>query len=319
MTTSVFVAHGLQDNGGHRYQEDTVWQSLPEDTPQRLLFGQWYHEYPTGNLEGAPVEGGWTDVLIDWLDFWLKGQGDPPRLGTVDYQADDGAWHRSQAWPPSEAQAEVLYLHGEALASEAGDGARSFLAHPASETTSSRCRDLPDNLACPPDDSALVYASDPVDRATLVAGNPMAYLQLEADQPGGIVTVDLLDVAPDAECLRVGCAGVSHLSAGTADLQFHQGNYESQAFPVGEPVPVRIDLYNLAHVLDEEHRLGLVVSHGDVSDRHGQPYHPTVTVHGDDGPGASHIVLPVANGTLGGDTPTLDYPPRPFLPAGVGG
>lgn len=313
VTAAVFVAHGLLDNGGHRYQEDTVWQSLSEDTPKRLLFGQWYHEYPTDNLEGGPFEGAWTDVLVDWLDFWLKGQGDPPRLGTVDYQADDGAWHRSDAWPPSEASDEVLYLHEAALASEASEGARSFLAHPASEPTASACRDLPDTPACPPPD-ALVYTSDAVDRSTLVAGNPMAYLTLEADQPGGIVTVDLLDVAPDAECLRIGCEGVAHLSAGTADLQFHQGGYEAEDFPVDEPVPVRIDLYNLAHVLDEGHRLGLVVSHGDVLDRHGQPYSPTITVHGADGPEASHVVLPVANGTLGGDAPTLDYPPRPFQP-----
>lgn len=87
-------------------------------------------------------------------------------------------------------------------------------------------------------------------------------------------------------------------------------------FPTGTPVQMRVDFPNLAHVLEAGHRLAVVIGPaGDGTLRWGQPrYTPRLTFGTDGGALASHVVLPVAGGTFGGASPTLSYPPKPFIP-----
>lgn len=147
----------------------------------------------------------------------------------------------------------------------------------------------------------------------LVAGNPFAFLRITSDQPGGLVGLHLFDIGPEFRCRDGFASDARRLSTGVADLRFHAGNLRGRDFPVGSATDVRVDLTNLAAVLEPGHRLGLSVSHGDYLERAGQPYAPNITVHAE----ASHVVVPVAGGSgFGGAPPTLDYPPRPFLPPG---
>jgi hypothetical protein len=86
-------------------------------------------------------------------------------------------------------------------------------------------------------------------------------------------------------------------------------------FPTAGAQHVRVDLANVAEVVPAGHRLAVVVSHGNPRYLTGTgPWTPLVGVVADGGALASHVVLPVVNGTFGGAAPTLAYPPRPFLP-----
>lgn len=317
VTSSVLVSHGFNDDSGHAFQEDDIWHSLPAETPKRIILGQWGHDLPPppGYLEDAPFGSDWhEDTLVPWLDHWLKGIGDPADLhvGTVHYQDDDEAWHETPAWPPSDASHEVLYLSpSAALSPSPEDGSARFSTAPDLSGAPHLCMDtLPDGVP----NTALTYLSEPVDTPIRLAGNPLAYLDLESTLPGGLVTVDLFAVASDGGC-QDEPAGFTHMASGAADLRFHQGNYVGEDFPVDQPTPVRVDLYNEAWTLEPGERLAVVVSGEGWDINQAQPYYPVITLHGGTDGEASHVVLPVAEGTLGGQAPTLAYPPQPFLPA----
>ncbi|MFN2589204.1 MAG: CocE/NonD family hydrolase C-terminal non-catalytic domain-containing protein, partial [Actinomycetota bacterium] len=229
------------------------------------------------------------------------------------------------SWPPREARSEVLYLAKTSLSTTASTADESFRSTPRSigrgvltegepstngysEMFRAACaeRNLPGEIA-----AGRVFFTKPLRKPAVIAGNPFAYLKLTTDQPGGQVSVQLVDVSPDAECgpLPPSSGSARPLSVGTADLRFIHGNYSAEPFPVGTPTRVRIDLTHLAERIAAGHRLAVVVSWGDLIDRFSLPYAPHVIVDG-----ASEIVLPLLKGTLGGKAPRHDYPPRPFLP-----
>ncbi len=308
ITAAVLVYHGLRDNSGHAYQEDAVWDAL-EQAPKRMILGEWGHTIPdTELLESYPGGDSWSDVIVPWLDFWLKGVGEePPRLGTVDYQTRQGTWRTTDAWPPTERSDEALYLDGGTLATT-----------PPSTSSTFQATQPPTALTpyCDPAPTTAVFLTDPLDAPVTLAGNPLAYLQVESDQPGGIVAVDLYDLGPDARCVAGDLEGGTLLSRGAADLRFHEGNLQGTDFATNDPTPVRVDLINLAHTVEAGHRIAVVASGHGFGWHAAQPYTPTITLQGDGTDAGSHIVLPVVDGTLGGSPASVDYPPRPFAPRG---
>ena len=319
LTSSVFIVHGFLDrkDSGHAQQDLVIWDAL-EVAPKRMFVGQWGH--------GSPEASTWEDELVAWFDFWLKGLGaGPPGIGTVEYGDSGGELHTSTAWPPLEARQEVLYLTGSAISPDPAEGDRAFLSipHPA-RGRGLVCEAILDEglpIGSPGTTPVgVVYMSDPVSKETLLAGNPFAYLDLGSDQPTGLFTLELFDVAPGVTCPEppeeVADPQIVQFSSGAVDLAFHQGNFEAIPFPTGTTTPVRVDLDNVAYVLSEGHRLAVVVAYGGEKNvRHAaSPHAPMLTVGAGAGEASSHVVLPVVEGTLGGDAPTLDYPPRPFTP-----
>jgi X-Pro dipeptidyl-peptidase len=298
ITASVLLAHGFEDRRsfrlGHMQEEDYLW-GLLEQAPKRAVLGYWGHEYPT-----IPD---YVDEMDAWFGFWLKGLGSPPRVGTVDYVDNGGSLHSTTAWPPVETRSEVLYLADGALRATPGGDGMTFRSAPA----------MPDALACAPSSPlGAVFVSEPLAAPALLAGNPFAYLQLASDAPGGLVSVYLYDLAPDA--CGAGSSLPRKLAMGAADLRFHGGNFAAEPFPIGTPTQVRIELHNLAAAIPAGHRVAVVVSGGNPSDfAPSDASAPAVSVLADGAAQASQIVLPFVEGSLGGAAPTLVYPERPFL------
>ncbi|HWH08468.1 MAG TPA: CocE/NonD family hydrolase C-terminal non-catalytic domain-containing protein, partial [Candidatus Thermoplasmatota archaeon] len=242
----------------------------------------------------------------------LKGVGPAPEVGVVEYQDSEGGWRASAAWPPAEAREEVLHLADGALSPAPGRGAAAFRSVPDplhAMLAAEGAGGAPGPL-CAPGTHALLFATKPLPERVVLAGNPFALLRLTSDAPGGLVTVTLLDLAPDFRCENGKPVGARALVQGAADLRFHAGGYRGRDFPVGTPTDVRVDVTNLADVLPAGHRLAALVSHGDPALRTGQPHAPTLALDA----AASHLVLPLVEGTLGGEAPATAYPPRPFAP-----
>ncbi|MCA1708180.1 MAG: hypothetical protein LC808_34850, partial [Actinobacteria bacterium] len=104
------------------------------------------------------------------------------------------------------------------------------------------------------------------------------------------------------------------LTEGSADLRYHASeDYQAHPIPPGTTTPMRVDLANLAEVLEPGHRLAVVISHGFWRGTTPE-LAPRITLHGDGTCKSSHLVVPVVTGGFGGQAPTLDYPPKPFLP-----
>lgn len=309
VTAAALVLHGVEDDNFHRYQEDVIWEFLPR-APKAMVLGQWDH---TNDLEPqlANHDGprSWGAMAKTWFDYWLKGLGAPPSmLGKVAYQDTELAWREDTAWPPAALHEEVLYLAGGALDVEPGAGAafravRSpiFLSPAGREGNPNLCSE--GTTAAFAEGRWIVYETEPLSESLLLAGNPYALLELTSDAPGGLVAVDLYALDPDRGCTDIA-------SEGAADLRFHEGNMAGRDFPVGVRTSVRVDLHSTATVVPAGHRLAVVLSGGGADYKQGQAqYEPTLEVAG-----TSHLVLPVVEGTLGGDPPALAYPPRPFVP-----
>ena len=103
------------------------------------------------------------------------------------------------------------------------------------------------------------------------------------------------------------------VAVGAADSRFHAGTFRGSDFPTDASRAVRVDLWSGAQRLAPGHRLVLVASAGSAR-QHLGPTRPTlITLRAGGGAEASHLVLPLVEGTLGGAPPTLAYPPRPFV------
>jgi len=317
---------------GHQYEADAVWGSLRAGTPKAQYKGWWGHLWPDAQNAKTTFDlptgtTTWEKVVLDWLDYWVRGVGPRPATGTVFHQDHEAVWHESSDWPVRPEGKEVLYLAGSALATAPRAGATSFRSVPPADLTwvansdsspvdpgkqgneSSLCQDP---LAA---QQARVYLSQPVASPTVLAGNPFAYLDLSSSEAGGIVTATLYDLPPGFACQAGGYYdGASWLSSGSADLNFHTTPFTRTAFPIDTPTHVRIDLSDTTATLATGHRVALVLSHGTVAAHGGTTSYPTITVLGG-GKEASQIVLPIASGTLGGSAPSLRYPRRPFVPS----
>lgn len=317
---SVLVAHGFQDlwQSGHMMQEDDMWSRIR--APKAMYLGQWGHHWPwqeghTRTTPRADLKAEWLGMLDAWLGHYLKGGPRPSFVGRVRYEDDGGAMHDSDAWPPAESRAQALYLRpdgalsGEPAPTEAG---REFRSYPQMNRVSAPggflCPALADPVTGP---GSLVYSTAPVTERTVIAGNPLAYLDLGSDQPGGGVQVTLHDLGPDFACSDPAGrtpAGALPLTLGGADLRFHGGGFVPRSFEGGH---VRIDLANLAHVLEPGHRLAATVSYGDPAEFAETSHTPLVTVRSGPRADASQIVVPVLEGDLGGSGPAVQIPPRP--------
>jgi predicted acyl esterase len=339
---AVLDTGGYYDVGAHPFQDSAVWGSLDPRTPKVQFRGWWGHAFPhhqnawATTLDLPSGNTDWETVVTRWFDYWLKGIGPAPRTGVVYHQDQNLRWHEGSSWSPEPSKKEVLYLSDTGLEPSAREGNTSFrsapplLDHswgehavsdgyglgvvPHSEGTQySLC---PDVLGA---DLASAYLTPPATEDTLIAGNPFVYLTLSSDMPSGLVTASLYDIGPDFACTGALHSDARYIASGSADLNFIDSPFLSRPFPVNAPTDVRIDLTDVTYSLAPGHRLAVTLSHGEILERTGTSVFPNITIHGGNpgsGYNASHIVLPVAEGTFGGLGPSTNYPQRPFTPPG---
>lgn len=311
---SVFLTQGLRDyhGSGHAVQEDYAWANLPSDVPRRLLVGQWEHMMPNFSDRYNDSGRNWTAEFLPWLEFWLKGIGDPAqlKLGVAEYQDSTDAWHASSSWPPAEAEPRAIHLGQGALTASATTGMASFTPRPLVEYYDALCDPVVPGLPI-----GLLYETEPFAEPTLLAGNPFVLLEIEADQPGGQLAAFLVAIEENGvTCGSSGeaPAGIRFLGMGAADLRFHAGGYTGTNFPIGTPTDVRIDINNMAEVLAVGERLGLLLAYGDSTMDGPTEFYPTITLH----EGRSHVVVPLVSGQLDSSPAWPSYPKRPFDPLG---
>lgn len=339
---AILETAGALDLFGHYGQDSTVWGSLDPKTPRVVLRGQWGHDHPTPwnpwqtrlNFPSGEVE--WEQYVTDWFDYWLKGIGPKPRTNVIYHQDQNLEWHEATDWSAEPNKKEVLYLSQDGLTTKPAAGDVTFLSAPnpldahwfeqAAKSLTSNAVGGPANegfnpTLCPtPLDEGLghKYLMEPAEEDVLIAGNPFAFVNASSDTPGGTITVSLYDVAPDYTCTGSKVTGASYIASGSADLNFYRTPYLSHDFPVDTPTEIRIDLSDTTYMLAEGHMLAVLVSNGGPYERAGSLFTPNITLHGvmEQAARASHIVIPVAEGTLGGAHPTVRYPQRPFTPRG---
>ncbi len=311
ITAATFLSEGFNDPY-IPWGQDVAWDLLT--APKRILFGQWGHEMP-------PLEDTGRQRLA-WFQYWLQGLGEAPRIGTVDFQDDAGAWHNSTAWPPTAAKLETLYLRPGQLAVNPDEGSASYRSAPIFPG-----RSLKEQLCAPTD--ALRFDGPTLQTPATLAGNPHAWITVESSNPMGLIGAYLYR-APGGDC-----QAATLLTSGAVDLRFHAGNLVAEDFPVDTPTQVRIDFEMIAATLAPGDQMLLLVTYpGPYDDRdlddpeRVQPHGPgsagrtgqtalgQITIKASDNVQSSHLRIPMLAGTLGGQVIDVAYPPRPFAGQG---
>jgi predicted acyl esterase len=325
---------GYYDTGPHQAQDSAIWGSLDPKTPRVRFSGFWGHTFPEPGTQWAthmpPGIQSWEAYVEAWLDYWLKGIGSQPELDVVHHQDQLLGWHKARSWSPEPGGREVLYLGEGRLSAVPLAGEESFrsVPPPADHAFAEHFEYLrPDpegtKLSLCPTAATVglsqLFTTPPLTSDVLVAGNPFAYLDVSSDQPGGVVSAELFDLAPDFACTGPEVKGAWWLGSGSVDLAYLADPFVRHDAAVGVPLQVRVDLSDITFRLQTGHRLALVLSHGEAFERLGTTTFPVITVHGGAAgrpPDPSQLVVPVAEGTLGGDHPKIRYPQRPFTPRG---
>src|SRR5262249_18916791 len=182
--------------------------------PVKALIGPWAHAYPHNARPGPQI--GFLQESLRWWERWLKGIDngitEEPRLHAYiqdsvapasDYDTRPGRWVAERSWPPT-APSQVLHFGDGLLSAKPVRGA-PILTHRSPQvtgiTTGEWCPyrnpgELPiDHRAgC---GRSLVFATAPLEAPLEIRGTPEVTLKLAIDQPAGVVTARLCEVAPD--------------------------------------------------------------------------------------------------------------------------
>lgn len=280
----VLVVQGIPDRAG--LQWEPLWDALG-DAPKAFVLGEWPHQFPDSDLLSGSPGLDWPALPIAWFDHFLRGGPAPEVLGKVHHQLlGSDEWRTADRWPAL--TSEVLYVGGT-LTATPGSGDLSFRSYPQAAPCGAF-----------PEDAWASMMSDPLPNTTILAGNPMAWLELEVDMPAATVAIELRDVQGDDVC------DGKIISTAAADLRFLADPFTGADPPTGEPFFLRVDFYAVSQAVEKGHRLALTFSSSGEMGVSGRPTEATVTIRG----GESHILLPMASG-IGGVPPGTEYPPMP--------
>lgn len=305
-----------------RYPNAAIRRFKEIRTPgSRLILGPWDHG---GGQNGSPhSDNHWTAFDHDYELFAFfepilrREQVTPAEPAVRYYTMGAEEWRSADTFPPAHVVPHVLTLQ-EAGGTDGG-GLRVGSSERVSETTvafdpnlgtgsRSRWRTLLGLLApvgaTPPPPSGATrrrFVGRPLADDLDVTGHPIATLWLASDTPDPAVFVYLEDEAPDGTVTVVteGLLRLSHrgpLDRGADPLALPKRTYlaaDAADMPLGEPVPVSIDLIATSYRFRAGHRVSLGIALGDA--HHFRPPttdpHAVRIVHGGDY--ASRLVLPV--------------------------
>jgi len=290
----VYAVSGWTDN----YSEAVPRLLAGLPGPRKGLIGPWAHWYPNQGVPGPAI--GFLQESVRWWDHWLKGidtgimnepmyrvwmQESVPPAAT--YPERPGRWVTETVWPSPRIATRRLVLNPGSLDDKAGPDVpldiRSFQTTGLGQATFGHHAE-PGNFAMDQrhdDAGSLVFQSQPLAEPMEIMGAAIVALTLEADRPVAMVSVRLNDVAPDGASTRV--------HHGMLNLNRRNGMERSDPVVPGEPMSVRIELDDVAHVFPPGHRIAVSVSSTCWPMAWPSPEPVTLTVHA----GASHLELPV--------------------------
>jgi putative CocE/NonD family hydrolase len=285
------------------------WADLYRDTPLRLsqhlqvphkvTVGPWAHLYP---FEGIPRPAvGYLQEAVRWWNRWLKGQEDDSLLSepALDFymmesvppvphlEHREGRWIAEQTWPSSNIEVTAFALNPGRLESAPATEVALEVASPQSTGLASgdwASFGVPGDL--PGDQTLDSFGSLEFDSETLgsrleILGQTGASLELAADRPVAVVTVRLIDVAPDGRATLV--------ARGFLNLTQRESREHPQPLVPGQRYRVLVQLTGTAYAFPAGHKIRIALSSAYWPIIWPSPEPVKLTVF----TGASQLLLPV--------------------------
>ncbi|MEA3165643.1 MAG: hypothetical protein QOJ26_509 [Thermoplasmata archaeon] len=274
---SVWYIHGLQDWNvkDHNFQD---WLPALEATgvPMKVWLGQWPHAWPASSAttdaavcrlddggHGNPCRADWwTQSMVAWFDYFLKGIDtgilDGPR---VQIQDDDGRWHHEAHYPPADVARHVFRLTADGrLDDKGGTGEVSYhdgLGAPLYQVQ------LPSSVDVAQVPFEVFWRSEPIAQEWLISGLPVFHANITASNPRGNLILTIGEQLPDGTLRAFNfCAqSLNHV----ADLASGNPNI------AGMKQEVTLSCFPQDDVLHEGSRLVLVAAGNTVGGSEPQP------------------------------------------------
>ncbi|MCD6009323.1 CocE/NonD family hydrolase [Halomonas sp. IOP_31] len=281
------------------------------DVPRKGLVGPWAHKYPHLGVPGPAI--GFLQETLRWWDYWLKGQQtgimDEPMLRvwmqdsvppSARYEVRPGRWVSEPSWPsPTIVPQSFRLTSGHDLVPDvaqiaAAPGAAApevddvpltirsplFVGLYAGKWCSYNAPpDLPHDQR-DEDGGALIFQTRPLGETLEICGQPVAELELEADQPVAMIALRLNDIAVDDKATRV--------SYGLLNLTHRDSDEHPEPLEPGRRYRVRIPLKHIAQQFPVGHALRLSLSSSYWPLAWPSPRPVRLTLH----PASSRLILP---------------------------
>jgi putative CocE/NonD family hydrolase len=229
--------------------------------PPRLTIGPWAH---TSRTMSAPTVSEAAAFLKEHFVGATSTRTAPVRAFLTAGGHGDGAedWYDLPAWPPPGTSTRTWNLHASGLLSgdAPGGGATQYTYDPDDPTPAlggpSLGRDaLPvDNAEHERRPDVVVFRSEPLGAATVVAGEPVARIRFRSSQPSADIFVRITDVHPDGRSMTV-CDGIRRVGGVAASAT----DPEPDADGFRE---VEVSLWPTFHRFAAGHRIGVQISSG---------------------------------------------------------
>jgi uncharacterized protein len=202
-------------------------------------------------------------VWLTWFDRWLRGV-ESELMPPVRYFAmGANAWRDADAWPPSDATEQVLYLHADGLlAAErpATSSSRSFDYDPGDPTLGIEQLSSEPLADWSPRDltflerrsDVLVYTTEQIEDQLEIAGPVHLLLQASTSATDTDFAAILADVEPDGRAIFI--------SHGILRAPFRESLSNPTPLVPGERYSLPIEMADLGHVVLPGHRLRLIIT-----------------------------------------------------------
>ncbi|MFN2525290.1 MAG: CocE/NonD family hydrolase [Actinomycetota bacterium] len=257
---SIFIARGLQDwNVNPAHDFPWVFELERSGLYVKYMLGQWTHAWPDSNITYNGIQAvrwDWADVLLDWWDYWLKGDRSVDLGPRAQIQDSIGLWRNESGWPPPQAREEKLFLtpDGRLSAKPSRDSGTKLLTPDPTRPFGSTDLSRTDPSRCP---VCAIFEFGEAKDELRFGGISKLDVTVTPTGPGGHLSAWLYSVQ-SGSAKRVGW--------GQIDLRFARGGGKA-IYPVpGEPLRVELALEPLDVVIPAGERLVLVVSQGTYGD-----------------------------------------------------
>lgn len=299
-TGSVLFAQGLRD---WNVRPSLVYpfseQLEDQGTPVKLVLGQWRHAWPDSSPFGPHdnARWDWAQILLHWMDHWLKPGVERDLGPRVQVQDTEGGWRSAQDWPPPEAG--PLRLEATPEGRLARNGSQATARHPITADPGRMVSHEPVlQERCP---GCASFTTSPMDHRLRFAGTPTASLEVTPSAPDGVLTAYLYATGEDDRRL---------LAVGQTDVRAADGDLDP-ATP-GQRTSLRLTFEPADALVPEGYQLELVLSQGT----YGSPPYATSKQYLPWGPPAPIVLHTGDNATtLSLDTFEVDAS-RSFVPPG---
>jgi predicted acyl esterase len=262
---SVFLVQGLADWRVPSDQDFPFVEALrARGVPVKILAGQWAHELPDdAQLRTGPsVRWDFAETLYRWFDRYLNDNLSATTGPWAESEDSTGAWHASDAWPPSNTTWTPLYLGSGTLRTKP-QSAGSLVLPP----TEGAYGFVQDQSALVPEASSVSgpttgvageykASSGPLPSPLRFAGSVQLPLTVEPTSPaGGRVYAELDDMKPNGSRMI--------LAHAVMDLRFADGGSAPRTVTPNAPLVARMEFYPADAVVPAGDTLLLRIANGD--------------------------------------------------------